>query len=59
MDEFPKSIREQALALLSKKASMWGGRFGEIDYVSHRVKTNVIRTDLSAAVPSGTLCRHF
>jgi hypothetical protein len=39
MNELPESIREQALATLSKHASMWDGRLGQIDYVSHRVKT--------------------
>jgi Reverse transcriptase (RNA-dependent DNA polymerase) len=39
MDEVPESIREQALAMLSNHASMWDGRVGQIDYVSHRVKT--------------------
>jgi hypothetical protein len=39
MDEVPVSIREQALAMLSKHASMWDGRLGQIDSVSHRVKT--------------------
>jgi Reverse transcriptase (RNA-dependent DNA polymerase) len=39
MDEVPESIREQALAMLSKHASMWDGRLGRIDSVSHRVKT--------------------
>jgi hypothetical protein len=39
LDEVPESIREQALARLSKHASMWDGRLGHIDSVSHRVKT--------------------
>jgi hypothetical protein len=39
MDEVLESIREQALAMLSKHASMWDGRLGQIDSVSHRVKT--------------------
>jgi hypothetical protein len=36
MNEVPASIREQAP---SKHASMWDGRLGQIDSVSHRVKT--------------------
>jgi hypothetical protein len=40
MDKVPKSIREQALAMLSKHASTWDGRLGQIDSVSHRVKTS-------------------
>jgi Reverse transcriptase (RNA-dependent DNA polymerase) len=39
MDKAPESIREQALAMLSKHASMWDGRLGQIYSVSHRVKT--------------------
>jgi hypothetical protein len=39
MDKVPESIREQALTKLSKHASMWNGRLGQIDSVSHRVKT--------------------
>jgi hypothetical protein len=39
MDEVPESIREQALAMLAKHASMWDGRLGQIDSVSHLVKT--------------------
>jgi Reverse transcriptase (RNA-dependent DNA polymerase) len=39
MDAVPESIRERALAILSKNASMWDGRLGRIDSVSHRVKT--------------------
>jgi hypothetical protein len=39
MDEVPESIREQALAMLSKHASMWNRRIGQIDSVSHRDKT--------------------
>jgi hypothetical protein len=39
MDEVPESIREQALAIFSKHASMWDGRLGQIDSVSHRLKT--------------------
>jgi Reverse transcriptase (RNA-dependent DNA polymerase) len=39
MDEVLQSLREQALAMLSKHASMWDGRLGQIDSVSHRLKT--------------------
>jgi hypothetical protein len=39
MDEVLESIREQGLAMLSKHASMWDRRLGQIDSVSHRVKT--------------------
>jgi hypothetical protein len=39
VDEVPESIREQALAMFSKNASMWDGRLGQIDSVSHRVKS--------------------
>jgi hypothetical protein len=39
MDEVPESIREQAMTMLSKHASMWDGRLGQIDSLSHRVKT--------------------
>jgi hypothetical protein len=39
MDEVPESIREQALAIWSKHASMFDGRLSQIDSVSHRVKT--------------------
>jgi hypothetical protein len=39
MDEVPDSIREHALAMLSKHASMWDGRLSQIDSVSHRVNT--------------------
>jgi hypothetical protein len=38
MDEIPESIREQALAMLSKHASLWDGRLSQIDSVSHRVR---------------------
>jgi hypothetical protein len=39
MDAVPASIREQALSMLSKHASMWDSRLGQIDSVCHRVKT--------------------
>jgi hypothetical protein len=39
MDEVPEPMREQALAMLSKHASMWDGRLGQIDSISNRVKT--------------------
>jgi hypothetical protein len=40
MDKVPESIRERALAILSKHASMWDGRLGQIDSVSHRLKNS-------------------
>jgi hypothetical protein len=39
MDEVLESTREQLLVMLSKHASMWDGRLGQIDSASHRVKT--------------------
>jgi hypothetical protein len=38
-DEVPELIRELALAMLSKHASIWDVRIGQIDSVSHHVKT--------------------
>jgi hypothetical protein len=38
MDVVPESVREQALAMMSKHASMWDGRLDQIDSVSHCVK---------------------